>query len=305
MNTMGDVVQRYALLQCAVENAHAHGRRADPAFYREIQRIETMARVHFTPQQLQDVMHHVEVAKMHLKQREIDSRDAAFTAYTARQIDRTARDLTRNTFGGDGLSRRQLGEAARSGKRPATPRNDRLTQAERDQISREQSKRFDPAGRGWSEKEWVRRLDALVDAKPNQRAALTRQYRDQANLQQLTNKWSNDRWEHGLAKRQAARDAEREKSRPREEAPKELNYQQRRRAVLAEAMMMQGADEMEEAGRRGERADPLELDGPSISASYLTETQPNGRPTRRAVLANAMWEQDVGETHAYGLGNDE
>lgn len=306
MSTIQDVVRKYALLECAIENAHARGERADSAFYREKARIENLARVHFSPQQLQQVMQHVEVAKMHIKQHEIDSRNEAREAYTNRQVNRVSRELTRGiNRRGEGLTRDELAKVVK-GEQVSFPGRKRQTQAERDQEAREMSKRYDPQGKGWGEAELVRRLDELVEAKPDHRAALSRQYLDQNGLRVLTGRWETDRYGHEMERRQRVRAVEREKDAPAtDDKPRELTTSDRRRATIANAMMNQAADVMEDDGKQGRMSDPLELNGPGISSSYLNERDPEGRPTRRAHLAHALAQQEWGEAHEYGLGTDE
>lgn len=289
MNQSQDMIQRYALLQCVAENSHARGQLVDPRVTSEMQRIENFAKVRMTPAQQREAMHHVEVAKMHIKQHEKETRAAHVTAYTGAKVDRMSRELTRNVDPrGQGFTRAQVAAIARGEPIPSDAPK-RLTQSERDAAVRDRTRWIDPAGVGWSEAEYERRMDALADAEPGKFESMAKSYKaDPAQLRKAATQWRHDRIEHGLMKRAQARD-QHNGLKPSDAV---IGDSERRRAVLADAVMEHTADEIEHDTRQGHASRAqYELEH-SVSPELLNETNGDGELSRRAHIARAIDSQE-------------
>lgn len=278
-----DFVLQYARLKVAEENCLARGVQVPPALRMRMHELEAIAKSRLTPQQLQAALHHVEVAKVRVRAdaaREVaERRDKQVT----QQVDGTVSSLTAGMLGrAGGLTRKELAAVA-AGK--ALPKGQRMPQAQRDAIYRQQTRAFDPAGKGWGEAEWTKRLDALADATPEQFGALAKQYRaDATALRATVDRWRTDRYEHGLRQRREASDRFRGTDPIADRPP---NYEERRRATIVNAYLQHTADDIE-SDADGGRSDALDSFQERIDDSLRTETEPDGRLTRRAHIARAM-----------------
>lgn len=286
---MKDIVGEYAQLAVMKEIYDAKGKRPPSDLVRRMQVIETTARARLTPQQFQAALHHVEQAKLHFNhemQAQAQAREAAEAQAFA---DRATRDLTSGVVGQSrGLTRAQLSAVAAGRPLPAGPA--KLTQAQRDAVFRDRTRAMDPAGKGWGEAEYERRMDALADATPEQFNKIASGYRAHPEqLRTAVRQWKGDRIEYGLMKRRQASDRfhglEGERTR-------EPNERDRRRATLVSAYLNQSADKIEEDTYRGRDSETLREVGDTRYRELISETEPDGRPSRRAYIAAAMAESE-------------
>lgn len=282
---MTDVVGEYARLAVLKERIEAKGQRPPSQLIVRMQQIETLARARLTPQQFQAAMTHVEHAKLNFSETLTAQEKAGEEARHKERADRITRELTAGLAGhGKGLSREQL-RAVAEGKAPRA----KMTQAERDALFRERTRAMDPAGKGWSEDEYARRMDALADASPERFAALAKGYRaDPDGLRRAAKNWQTERVEYGLQKRREASD----KLLGLSGEPRTPTEADRRRASLVDAYLHHSAEDIDRDTRRGRVSETLrELEGTSYQ-QMTQETNPEGRPTRRAHIAAAMAESE-------------
>lgn len=225
---MNDVIGEYARLTLYAEQLQRSGQSVPVGVVRRIQAIESTARTRLTPAQLNEALHHVEVAKMRMlteqqtQQREASQRDMQ------QRMDRTTREMTRGWLGArDGLTPEQYG-AVLDGKPLVFPRA-RGTQAEVDARFRAQT--------GMTEDEYVRVFDELASADDK---TLTRRAQElrttPEHLRAAVDRWKNGEGvAHGLMKRRFERQAP--------ERPITPDADTRRRAHVVDAFLKHSVEE--------------------------------------------------------------
>jgi hypothetical protein len=276
---MNDVVRRYAQLQVLAENCRAYGRAVPAAVVQELHQLDAMARARLTPAQLQAAVHHVDVAKMQIRQEQGEARLRHSEQQAQQRIASALRGLTPGMAGRDrGLTLAELRDVAAGKQLPAAKR---VTQEERDARIRDQTRKYDPAGQGWAEAEWARRLDELAEADPDRYQELAKGYSAPPEaLRAAVGRWRNDRYEYSLARKREAADRERGHEGRPERAP---NNDERRRAAVISAYMEHTAKDIE----AGDTDAIDDFDG-RICDAYRDEKAPDGSLTRRAIISRAF-----------------
>jgi hypothetical protein len=247
-----------------------------------MQRIEAFARANFTPLQLQNASRLVEAEKLRLMEGADAVSQERSTAAAHDSVSRMVRDMTPGMFGQPHATPEQVRAAAQGKKVPRFERK-QATQAERDAAFRQRTRQIDPQGRGWTEAEWEKRMDALADASPEQFGRLASGYRaDAQQLQRTARKWKNERIEHGLQKRAQERDRLRGVDKSETHEP---NDRDRRRAALVTAFMDHSADAIEHDAHQGRISETSRFINEDIHDDLLNEKDGEGHLTRRAHLA--------------------
>lgn len=288
---MSDIIGEYAKLAVLREQIEGKGLRPPSKLLERMQHIETLARARLTPEQFNAALNHVEHAKLHFRQELAAETQAGEAARMQARKDQITQQLSAGIAGHErGLTREQLQTIAKG--KPLDPPK-RITQKERDAAFRERTKALDPSGKGWTEAEYERRMDALADADPKQFEAMAKGYRaDAKGLRQAVTNWKAERIEYGLQKRRQASDEFHGLS----GAPREPNERDRRRAVLVDAFLDHSADAIEQDTLRGRRSPVLaELEDRKYER-VIYETNADGSRPRRSHIAEAMAEvEDRGD----------
>lgn len=277
---MADMIGRYAQLEYAADIMRARGQRVDPRIVQEMQRIETAAKARLSPAQLHDAMLHKEHAKLRIQQDHAARNAEHVTRLATQRADQAARQLTGGVMGRlNGLTRAEVAAAA-AGKTPKSDRPRTLTQSERDAAFRDRTRALDPTGKGWTEREWERRMDSLADADPAAFARLSKSYRaDAGQLAAAASKWKNERIEYGLQRRRS----ERTESTPDDSTPRALTDADRRRAVIVDSYLDSAGAEAEEELRTKGTSTKLDDVRGAIPESQLAESGRRGDVARAFV----------------------
>jgi hypothetical protein len=245
--------------------------------------------MNLTPEQLHVANLHVEQAKHAWNEQSVRGQHADFQLTIEQKIEGGVREMTHGMLGQpNGISRAQL-SAIRSGAEIPREHRPRKSQAAIDAHWRQITRDLDPAGKGWSEQEAVRRLDALVDAAPDRFAEEAKKFRgDPARIRREANNWNEQRIGYGLLKRRMERDMKLGRERPDTQEP---NDRDRRRAAVVDAYLTGTADTLEGDTRQGKVSPAFDEFTERVPEHLLNETH-DGKPTRRAQLAQAMAEAD-------------
>lgn len=201
-----DIIGYYAKLQILAERYAAAGQYPPTNITRKLQEIETRARATLSPVQLRAAEHHAHVAKDRIL-REIAATQRSRTAADTQQyVEDGVRKMTRGMAGStEGLTEEQF-RAVLDGK--PIPGRRAPNQDERDAVFRQQTASFDPRGQGWTEREWVDRLDQLADANDRQFDSLSKNYRaESAALRKTADTWRTDRVGYELQRRRSEGEA--------------------------------------------------------------------------------------------------
>jgi hypothetical protein len=281
-------VQRLGLLRAFIESPDLVGTPSHASYVEEAQRLELFARTRLTPEQLHVANLYAEQAKFAWKDRAAQDYRADLQEDSHRQVEDAVREMTHGMLGQtNGISRSQL-TAIRNGGEIPREHQVRRSQAALDAEWRQMTRHLDPAGKGWGELEAVRRLDALVDAEPDSLATEAKKFRGSAaSIRQEADKWNDQRIGYGLLKRRMDRDIQQGRARPDTHEP---NDRDRRRAAVVDAYLKTTGDKVQSEMLQGKSAafDDFEE---AVPSHLLNETH-DGKPTRRAQLAQAMAESD-------------
>lgn len=203
-----NLIEQYAKLSLAAERCAAKGLPIPDNVIRGMQGIEASARSRLTPGQFQDAMLHVNTAKRMLIAEETETLHAKNEQEKKKGIDSLSRNITRGFLGeSNGLDAKQMADLLRKGKVTLKAKGPKFDRDSLEEQTRKQTKKLDPNGKGYSLKEWEKRLDELADASPEHFASLAKGYKADPNeLQDAANRWKSDRYQYELNKRQAASD---------------------------------------------------------------------------------------------------
>lgn len=201
-----DIIGYYAKLQIIAERYAAAGQYPPANITRKLQEIETRARATLSPAQLRAAEHHAHVAKDRISREIAANENARSAANTQRYVVDGVSKVTRGMAGStEGLTPEQF-QAVLDGK--PIPGRRAPNQAERDAVFRQQTASFDPRGQGWTEREWVERLDQLADANDKQFDSLSKNYRaESAALRKTADTWRTDRIGYELQRRRSEGEA--------------------------------------------------------------------------------------------------
>lgn len=280
MNQVAQFIEEYAHLEhkAAIYKAHGHPIPADISL--RMEGIAAWGRANIRPDHFASAIRQKDgrLAQLHMQRGAIEAKK---NAGTNRQLLNTAAGkLTKGMLGQDRMTANQL--AAIVNKQPLRARitNKRPTQAEIDAQIRAVTRQFDPKGVGWGAKEYMRRMDELTDATPEEFAKLCFKYRaDPSATRRECAQWKTKRVEFALKQRQIDRDETRGKT----ENPmlnkdgRNVSDPEHRKATLATAMLADSVDQ-------SERGDPGSFNGLSerndIHRSYLEDTGRRGEMAR-------------------------
>lgn len=228
---MNDIIGRYASLSVAAERLARAGRPVPHHIVREMQQIESIAQTRLTPSQLQAALQHVEHAKVQVLAQEQSISQARLQADIAQTAEKTSRKLTEGWFGkADGLTAEQW-RAVRDGKKVVFKAPPKPDAAELDRLSVERTRGIDPAGKGFTLKEWEKRLDELAEVDRDRFEVLAKRYNaDPKDLRKAVDRWRTERLEVEFNRRQQAR-----ASREGDEVYSGEGYQ--RKAQIMDAMV--------------------------------------------------------------------
>lgn len=225
---MTDLVGQYAELALAAETFLSAGRPVPFELSQAIQRIEARAGQVMSPAQIDSALQHVEAAKIRI----LSVEQVGHSDRMERDADAIAKDTTTGMAGqSDGLTRKQLQAVAEGKSLRVTPPHEVFDPKKANATVRQQTKKFDPAGKGYNLKQWEDKLEGLVsvaddDAKIK-RAAQSMGVTE-AELRRTLNDWDNTRYDYEMRKRNAV------SATPKEEVFKPTDDDQRR-AVVTQA----------------------------------------------------------------------
>lgn len=282
-------IQYMARLQVAAERARQSRRPVDPRVLSEISRLEMFARANFNPQQMAAAAQLVEREKLNVLETE-QRQNWERTQQTAeRKVTASVREMTHGLLGQPHGGTMEQVRAIARGEKLAPPTQKRETQVQRDARYRAATRNLDPRGKGWDEAETTRRMDAIADAKPGELTTMARAYEmPPERLRQTAMQWRGDRIAHGVERKRAERQLERERDQPRIAGPTEPTESDRRRAAIVSAYVDNTADSIEADTRRGRRSETFDDFNEPISPELFTEADGEGTLTRRAHVARAF-----------------
>lgn len=239
------IFQRYGRLLAARDVAKSKSMQLAPQIARELTALETWARANFNSQELARAAQLGAQWQSHYQDQYGKAQRAALEKSGAEAAQAKVRDYAGN------LTREQIAARARGEKIEPTKR---ATQAERDQMIREQTKAL--VGKGLSESQWAARMNALSEASPQEFEKLAKEYKTEpAKLRAVVDEWDKGEFlEHGLA----AKRREREDHKARFNGEEKLEARElpevggQRKAQLVETSLRAEADEWDEATQRGE-----------------------------------------------------
>jgi hypothetical protein len=285
-----DPIQRMGVLRALIESPMMQGTQAQRDWQLEAQQLALWAQTNLTPEQLHRANLLAEQSKHEWIEHARRERAANINQEEGQRVEQSVREMTHGMLGQpQGISRAQLG-AIRDGKDIPREHMPRFSQAAMDAHWKKVTRRYDPAGRGWGEKEAVRRLDALVDAPPERFAAEARNFRgDIALLRKEAKNWDENRIGYGLIRRRVDRDIQLGRQRQDTHEP---NDRDRRRAAVVDAYLKTTADAMDRDSSAGEQSETYREFAERVPDNLLNEEH-DGKPTRRAQIARAMVEQEA------------
>lgn len=286
-------IQKAGVLRALIEDAQFRGVPPNPEWVSRLQQLELWAQSRLTPQQLHRANLQAEQAK-HEFRREVELASRAQQDDEARaQVDRSVREMTSGMLGhANGISLDQL-RAIRGGKDVPRAEKARPSQEAIDAQWIKSTRHLDPKGKGWGEKEAIRRFDELADAKPEQFAKLARNFRgDVSSLRREVNFWSEQRIGYGVARKRFEQDIKRD--RPVPERTTEPTARDSRRAAIVDAYMKTTGDQIERDSQRGHMS---EAANDFNEVPYQLNEEHNGRPTRRAQIAEALLQSEATEAY--------
>lgn len=288
-----DPIRRLGAYRALIEEAQMRGLQPDREWVVRAQQLELFGQTHFTPQQLQRANFMAEDAKHEFRNEVTRQERAQQAEETNALVDRSVREMTHGMLGQPhGISPDQL-RAIREGKDIPRADRPRRSQEALDTHWRNMTKRLDPKGKGWDEKEAVRRLDELVDAKPEQRARLAREFRSGVNLEREATKWDEQRVAYGVMRKRAERDIHQGRRAPETAEP---NSRDRRRAAIVDSYLKTTGDQIDQDSQRGlvsETANDFE------EVPYQLHEEHDGKLTRRAQIAQALQDSEESGDDGY------
>jgi hypothetical protein len=252
MNLVQKLIREYAHCEHEASIYQAHSQPVPAHIQRRIIDIEAWARVNVHPAHLQAAIQEKDHYVAHLKQEHIKLETAHNNQLKQATLEKAVGRVTQGMLGQDKLTPQQLRAiVTKQPLRARIPRQQQLTQAQRDEQTRNATKMYDPAGKGWTEKQFFKRMDDLADANEAEFAKLVRGYGvDPTHVRKFANDWKSQRVEFALKQRMADRHGD--------DTPGPLldkvDDRDHRRAVLATAMLA-------DAGEQAERGDSSNLDG--------------------------------------------
>jgi hypothetical protein len=283
MNLMQELIREYAHCEHEAAIYQSHSQPVPAYIQQRITNIEAWARVNVHPQHLQAAIQQKDQYLAYLKQEQNRLETANHEHLKRATLEKAVGKVTQGMLGQDKLNPNQLKAIVK--KEPLRARIPNQTQAQRDAKMREATKRHDPARKGWTEKEFAKRMDELTDASPAEFARLVKKYgADPAQIRKAVDGWKSERIEYGLRQRRLERQGDDEKLEP---VLHEVDDNTHRRAVLATAYLADANDQaehgdsskldslideiptpmLEESGRRGDIArafDSLESSGETV-----------------------------------------
>jgi len=274
-----------------IESAQQRGAQPDPAWVQEAQQLALWAQMNLNPAQLHRANLLAEQAKHEWINHVYTQQNTQLNEESAAKADRAVREMTHGMLGQPhGISRAQL-SAIREGKDIPREHKPRFSQAAIDANWRKLTRHLDPKGKGWGEKEAVRRFDALVDAAPERFAAEARNFRgDIASLRKEAENWDRHRVGYGLIRRRMDRDIQLGRQ---SQDTHEPNDRDRRRAAIVDAYLKTTADSIERNALEGNEKSETMNEFLEYVPDHLLNEEHDGKPTRRAQIARAMVEQEA------------
>lgn len=211
-----DMVGAYARLSLRADALRAAGKPVPIDITRGMQAIEMRARATIPPDQFQTVIHHVEAAKARLYQTEVAKAKEQATRQAHADKETGVREVTRGLGllgNANGLTLEQF-EALKTGKKVPTGVRQRPDQETIDAEMRRRTSKVDPTGKGYTDAEWVRRLDALADASEPEFTRLAQQYKlPPQKLRELTDYFKENRLGYGIQERLRDKDTTQDRAR--------------------------------------------------------------------------------------------
>jgi len=289
--TTSNPVHRMGILRAMIESAQQGGRQPNPAWVQEAQQLALWAQMNMTQEQLHRANLLAEQAKHEWINHVYSERDAQLNEEAAGRAEKAVREMTHGMLGQPhGISRAQL-FAIRDGKDIPREHKPRFSQAAIDANWKKVTKHLDPKGKGWGEKEEIRRFDALVEAPPERFAAEARNFRgDIATLRKEAKNWDEHRIGYGLIRKRMDRDIQLGRQSRDTHEP---NDRDRRRAAVVDAYLSTTADSIERNAREGNETSETMNKFLEYVPDHLLNEEHDGKPTRRAQIARAMVEQDA------------
>jgi hypothetical protein len=278
------------LLRMIIDGGLFKGTPAHTDFQLEAQQLALWAQMNFTPEQLHRANLLADQSKLewieHARQEQMAYQDAEALAVT----EKTTRAMTHGMLGqSHGISAAQL-RAIRDGADIPREARPRFSQAAMDADWRRFTKHLDPRGKGWNEKEGIRRLDALVDAAPERFAHEARNFKGgEALLRKEAAQWDKDRIGYGLLRKRIDRDIQLGRRPPDTQEP---SPRDRRRAAVVDAYFKTTADAIEKDSYAGKESEAYR-DVTEQVPSHLLEEEHDGKPTRRAQIAQIVAQADA------------
>lgn len=279
MNQPPDLIGLYARLDLARKQYQSAGQPLPPDLTRAILAVEARAQSMLSPQQIQAAQHHVHQAQQRLIADQYDQ----IAREQAAQADRAGREvigsLTQGAFGErDGLTPEQFKSLVKGQKVKIDPKYRKFDRKAASADVRERTKRIDPEGKGYSLKEWERRLDQLAETvnDPKRWKEVSAQYRmDPAELRKLANNWAENGLKHVMERRERERFGS---DKPTEVEPTDDH---RRRAQLLDATT-----------RSATREEEFDMLSDSIRPESLMDDSPRGDVARAFAEVEAREEHD-------------
>jgi hypothetical protein len=273
------MIQRHAYLSTMKDLAESTGRPVPPSVKQELAYIEMTARARLNPQQLAAAQQHSHA--LQAQYHEATARKRA--ADVALDADRKIKGHFEKAL--PGRSAQEVRAIAAGKPLPKPPA--RMSQAERDSATRAHTKKLDPSGIGWTEKEYVARLDELSDSDPKEFAQLAKSFKADPNkLRKLADDWQSERLSYGLAKRREAREGKMERKSVERIEPAGWESRRAKLADSWEKIVTDDVRQAHEEGRVSELGETFFTD----EDSHLSNEQIAGGSPRRAALAQA-WDE--------------
>lgn len=289
-----DAIRRAGAYRALIEEAQMRGLQPNPEWVVRHQRLVLWGQAHLSPQELHQANMMAEHAKHEFRNQVVAEERAQRDEENQAIIDKSVREMTHGMLGQPGgISQTQL-QAIRGGKKIPKTDKPRPSQEALDAHWMKMTQRLDPKGKGWGEKEAIRRLDELADAKPEQRERLAREFRSGLNLQREAANWDEQRVEYGVKRKRVERDIQFGRRAPETTEP---TARDNRRAHIVDAYLKTTSDQMIRDGKDG-RIGQTYNDFEEVP--YQLNEQHDGKLTRRAHIAQALVDSEEAEANGDG-----